>query len=698
MDAQQFAQQLQQRKEKNLAFFKRYFPSIYEKFHGLKLKNSQLNIDSNTLEVNILEQGQALYPLDANAFNQKEALTFSDAFKPGSFNHPISRSTPDAFYRGRFFHGSLANFLEAVQPVAEAIKPYTFAHSIPQLVFLGSGLGLHIQELLKLRDVRHAVLVEHNPDRFLASLYATDWEEIILPYIQEQTRSFTLSVGDTTGLNEAERIHQGFGGAWNAICENVPFMPVQTVFYVHKADPFYTKVAERLNNEIEAYINVWGYYDDEVNQLNHVIHNIEQEIAVFEPVDLSSHSKATIVCGNGPSLDAHLNIIKKYRHKLNVIAAGSATHSLLKNDIYPDFMVTLESDYATYQALSILPKDKAKQIPIIGAAQIAPETFGLFSDGLMFLKAETAYASLFNDKHSTLENTPPSATNAALSVVLSLNPKYVFLVGMDFGFLDPSNTHSQSAFYTDDEHKERFESFKKRLSSEAYKVQTNQRGDIYSTPFYNTSRSHLERLIRTRQRTDIINLTQGAVIEGTTEKSPLEFESFIESLLTKNNEESIFITLKSKSRPIAKKELNEKVIMMKNSLTDLKEEINNNLKSINPNISSIEDNLFKINQIIINNKNRNISKMEMFMRGAIWHWITNYYALCKEYDSERKLELFTNEFKHYFGGFINYLPEHFSSYIADKSFNDPKLKLSVADAEPNIEEWFKKVQGYHQLK
>ena len=121
MDAQQFAQQLQQRKEKNLAFFKRYFPSIYEKFHGLKLKNSQLNIDSNTLEVNILEQGQALYPLDANAFNQKEALTFSDAFKPGSFNHPISRSTPDAFYRGRFFHGSLANFLEAVQPVAEVV-------------------------------------------------------------------------------------------------------------------------------------------------------------------------------------------------------------------------------------------------------------------------------------------------------------------------------------------------------------------------------------------------------------------------------------------------------------------------------------------------------------------------------------------------------------------------------------------------
>ena len=59
--------------------------------------------------------------------------------------------------------------------------------------------------------------LKHQSRSVLASLYATDWEEIILPHIQEQTRSFALSVGDTTGLNEAERIHQGFGGTWNAI-------------------------------------------------------------------------------------------------------------------------------------------------------------------------------------------------------------------------------------------------------------------------------------------------------------------------------------------------------------------------------------------------------------------------------------------------------------------------------------------------
>src|SRR5690606_19112130 len=140
-----------------------------------------------------------------------------------------------------------------------------------------------------------------------------------------------------------------------------------------QADPFYTKVANRLNDEIEPYINVWGYYDDEVNALNHLVHNIEQKIPVIKKDDLSGLSKPTIVCGNGPSLDTYLPLIKQHRDKLHVIAAGSAAHSLLKNDIYPDFMVTLESDYATYAVFKNLPGEKARKTPVIGAAQIHPK-------------------------------------------------------------------------------------------------------------------------------------------------------------------------------------------------------------------------------------------------------------------------------------------------------------------------------------
>ena len=694
MNARDFAAQLQQRKQKNLAFFERYFSNIYHSFKDKELENAQLNLDPNTLEVNLVENGKAIYPLEAAEFNKNEAQQFSDAFKVGGMNHPISRAKPSDFYRGRFAHGSIANFLEAVDSTAEAIKPYTFRDCIPQVVFLGSGLGTHITEFLKIRDVRHGILVEHNPDRFLASLYVTDWEELILPYIKDQTRSFVLSVGDTRSLNKDERIHQAFAGAWNSMCMNVPFMPIQTVYYVHQADSFYDEVANRLNDEIEPYINVWGYYDDEVNQLNHVFHNIEQGIPILKKVDLSANSKATIICGNGPSLDTYLPIIKEHRQKLNVIAAGSATHSLLKNDIYPDFMVTLESDYATYQALTMLPADKTKQISIVGAAQITPATFGLFAESLMYLKDETTYARLFDRNNDTIADGTPSASNAALAVTLDLKPSKVFLIGMDFGFLDPSKTHSDSSFYAEKNKQHEFEAFKKRITAETYKVQTNKRGDVYTTPFYNTARIHAERKIRVSQRKDIINLSLGATIEGTVEQTLKEFTHYIEKLSVNPSERPIFDILKAQATKLSKKDLTRANKEVEQAFNKLKIENLAIIEKLEPNLGSIEVAVFKLNQTITNSKDSGVQKTNMFMRGIVWHWITNYYALCKEYGAEEKLERFTQEFKQHFGGFMSYLPEHFLSYVSQRTKDDPKLVLSIADAEPNIEEWFKKVESF----
>ena len=690
MNAQEFAAGMQARKEKNLRFFNRYFPQVIKSFEGYSLKNAQINLDPNTLEVNLVEHGKAIYPLEAFAYNKNEAQQFSDAFPVGGMNHPLARSKANGFYRGRYGHGSIANFLEAVEPVAEAIKPYTFRHSIPQVVFLGSGLGIHIAEFLKIRDVRHVMLLEHSSDRFFASLYVTDWEEIITPYLQDQTRTFTFSVGDTSFMEEEERVFQAFGSVWNSINSNVPFMPIQTVYYIHQADPFYSQVAERLNDEIEAFTNVWGYYDDEVNQLNHVFHNIKQGIQVLKTIDLSGYSKPTIICGNGPSLDAYLPIIKEYREKLNVVAAGSATHSLLVNDIIPDFMVTLESDYNTYKALELLPTEKAQQTPIIGAAQIAPATFGLFKDSLMYLKNETSYARQFENAHDTVANGTPSATNAALAVVLDLNPSKLFLVGMDFGFLDPSKTHSDSSFYSEADKQERFEQFKQRITAETFKVQTNERGDVYTTPFYNTARNHAERKIRSAQRQDIVNLSLGATIHGTVEQSAEEFRQWI-SALAVNDEPNVFELLKKQATRITEKELAKTEKNLEIGFKKLRKDVLLILEAMEPNLDSIEASLFQINQSIVNSKDPHISKINLFMRGIIWHWISNYYALCKEFDSERKLDIFTREFKRYFGGFMNYLPEHFADYVSDRTFEDAKLQLSVAEAEPNIQEWFNKI-------
>ena len=684
--AQQLVQEIAQRKQKNLAFFKRYFPDIHAAFESRELQRAKLNIDPNTLSVELLVDDTALYNGDSYEYNRDEAQRFSDVFKPGKMNHPLRHSYVGEFHSGRFFHGSLERFLADVGAVQGSARPYLFEESLPQVVFLGSGLGLHIRELLKIRNVRHCVLVEHDADRFLASLYVTDWEELLMPYIKDQTRSFVLSVGDTSSQDEPGRVRNAFAAAWNAACMNVPFMPVQTVYYNHLGDPFYEKVSNRLNDEIEPFVNVWGYYDDEVNQLNHVLHNFSRKVPILNKRDFSSDERVTLLCGNGPSLDGYIDLIKEYRDRIILISAGSTTHTLLKQDIYPDFVVTVESDYATYEAFTLLPQEKSREVPLIGAAQIHPYTFDLFGRSLVYIKQETAYSHVFGKKNEPVADGTPSATNAALAVALDLNLPNLFLVGLDYGFRYGEASHAKDAFYFDESNEERFKAFKDSISKEAYLLEQNQHGKIYTTPFYNTGRIHAQRKVLNAKRTDIVNLSQGATIENCS----FGDNSFLERALKKVTDgphPDIIEALTESGRVPKEEDVEGGVRKIRQFLHKTSHDILDILKDLKPERNSIDECVFRINQTVSSDKVRRSSSMHMFIRGTVWHWIYNYYALTKQMDRQEQLSEITEAWKKYFGNFLENLPKHFQSFLQDRTENDPKLNLTISDPEPDIERW-----------
>lgn len=687
--AHQIVAEMSDQKRRNLDFLNRYFPNIGKTFANRELVHSRLNVDPATGGIDLLVEDKALYNGNAEDYNAGEAEDFSKAFKVGSYNQPLRHSYVGEFHSGRFFHGSLEKFLGAVGAIKGTAAPYLFHESLPCVVFFGCGFGWHVSKLIKLRDVQHAVLVEHDPDKFLASLYVTDWEAIIQPYIDNQKRSFVLSVGDTTDKAEEDRVKMAFAAAWNAAIANVPFMPIQTVLYVHQADPFYTKAANRFNQEIEPFINVWGYYDDEVNQLNHVLHNLEQGIPVLKKIDLSTNDKLTLICGNGPSLNGYLEIIKKNRDKLNVISAGSTTYTLLMNHIYPDAMVTVESDLATYNALKILPKERACKVPIIGAAQIHPYTFGLFSDGLVYMKQETAYAQVFGEPDEQIASGTPSATNAALAIVLDLKLPNVFLVGLDFGFKFASESHAEGSFYYDQSDNQAFSRFKENISKEAYYLEENRHGKIYTTPFYNTGRIHAQRKITEAQRADISNLSLGATIDKTTFQDKEYFLNKLADIQAKS-QESLFEILKKQSRVVESTGLLTGTTTIHNYLKEISSQIRSKLKDIEPNLNSIEQQLFLINEIASGHKAKQKGSIAMFVRGTVWHWMFNYYALVKSINRQDQIETLTNQWKTDFSRFLRKMPQHFKDFTNNRDSNDPKLNQTISDPEPNIEKWLSK--------
>lgn len=685
--AEQLVQTLNNNKSRNLAFFQRHFPDIAKNFATRAFIRSRLNIDPHTLSVDLVTQETALYGGNAEAYNKAEAQQFSEAFAPGSSNLPVRHSYAESFYyKGRFFHASIRAFLEDIEATKGTGSAYLFHQNLPNVVFFGSGFGWHIRELLKLRPINHAVLVEHDPDRFLASLYMTDWQAMVQPFVDDPNRSFAFSVGDTTDMAEAERLYQAFGSAWNGASLNFPLLPVQTVLYIHKGDAFYTKAANRFNDEIEPSLNTWGYYDDEINQLNHVLHNLQAGVPILKQLDLHGDDRLTLICGNGPSLTPYLELIKKNRDKIILISAGSTTYTLLINDIYPDFVVTLESDLQTYKALALLPKENAKSVPVIGAAQIHPETFDLFADGLVYFKHETTYAHLFGKPDEIIADGTPSATNAALAVALDLKLSNIYLVGMDFGFFSTEETHAKESFYYHQNERDRFENYRKSIDKKAYFLETNEHGKIYTTPFYNTGRKHAERKIRGSNRLDIVNLSTGASIEGTRFGDIDQFR--IELTKRKVTDATpVFATLKKNARTVDTKELNLLQESVKKLISDITSQILKELKGLKPTLPAIEATLYRINRIVSRYRDGKEDTVALFIRGSIWHWCFNFYALIKSENRQDQMEFMTEKWLQHFGRFLKVLPEHYEYYLSDRSTDDPRLKLMIREPEPELDRW-----------
>lgn len=693
MSAESKLKEMQKLKEKNLLFLEKFFPDIHKSFKNKSLERLQLNIDPKNMAVNLLEQGHPLYSGDADEVCKDEAAEFSQAFAIGASNQPLRHHFAYELNSGRFGHGTINRFLKSIDAQPGSERPFQFEHSLPQVVFLGSGVGLHIKHLLNIRKVRHAVLVEHDPDKFLSSLYLTDWDAILTPYIEDKSTSFTLSVGDTTSMEEDKRVHSAFAAAWNHTCLNVPFMPVQTVFYVHQADAFYTKVANRLNDEIEPYINVWGYYDDEINQLNHVLHNLNNGVPIIKKLDLSDDDRLTIVCGNGPSLDQAMGLFKEHREKLILIAGGSSIQSLTRNGIVPDIFATSESDLDTYEMYEAMKIDSPERVAIIGAAQVHPKTFDLFPDALIYLKQETAYSSAFDFPDSTFTDGTPSATNIALAIALELKLQNVCLVGMDFGFRDVTKTHSESSYYRDDNMPGSIQDYLKSVSRDHYLLSEEEGVSIYTTPFYNTSRVHAERKILRESRYDVKNLTKGASITGTEEITLSEFSNMVNQLSPKSNKD-IFKKLKENSVTLKQKEVSQKTHKIFKSVSEICKKTNKISRGMTADIDSIERSAFEINQVLSNPKRLDDITSTMMLRGTIWYMLFNLYAIAKQTNRDEYLEDVVASWKKHFNFLTSEITNHFYDFISVKSENDERLLLTITQSEPNIEALFEKIEEY----
>ncbi|MEK4177395.1 6-hydroxymethylpterin diphosphokinase MptE-like protein [Aeribacillus sp. FSL K6-1305] len=241
-----------------------------------------------------------------------------------------------------------------------------------------------------------------------------------------------------------------------------------------------------------------------------------------------------VVASGGPSLTKQIPLLKKVRKHILLISSGSTINSLLKYDIEPDFIVTIDGGINNYRHFETIELKQARIIYSLSNHEKIRERFNRRS--LVFISNIDDDLKIYAQKLLNKEIDGilggASVANFALNIAYMISTGPVALIGQDLAYTD-NKTHA--------EHNKNF-----RKIDETY---IKQRGLFYTEGYYGgqvltdytffTMKHNFERLLQTFSQPErIYNCTEGGVkLEG---YQQLSFQEFFDRYVDTNKNVPMF--------------------------------------------------------------------------------------------------------------------------------------------------------------
>ena len=180
-----------------------------------------------------------------------------------------------------------------------------------------------------------------------------------------------------------------------------------------------------------------------------------------------------IIISSGPSLNKNIEELKRAKGRAFLVAVDSAVPALMKHDVIPDIIVTVDSNKNTKH----IDDPRAVEVAMIcclesQCALVAPQKGAVF-----FMNDQNPYIAEFNRRnHVFLPNfsTGGSVANSACAVLTAFGFKNIVFVGQDLAYTDnlayaAGTVGSQRAFRIEDQEEKYVDGYyggKVRSSSE----------------------------------------------------------------------------------------------------------------------------------------------------------------------------------------------------------------------------------------
>lgn len=661
---------------KNLNFFETQNPQIYNVIKHIELKHSTVTVNEKG-DIELTYKGKNIYGGDAISYVQKEVESFKQLFKDDYRPNLFGVIKPGDYGAPRFFHRHLDKTVSLMFKSAKDKNTTKIYHDkkFDCLVVMGIGLGLHLTELLDKLEIQNLIILETDYELLKLSCYFTDWESVYNVQNTKHKKSITLIL--TNDLS----VHPENTGLWNELIKRAPHFPFNSIFYNHGRHDNYGKIIRKINSDVKMFMSLWGFYDDESNQLNHALHNLNNNIKLIPDVHEFSWNKPVIICGSGPSLDERINQLKSIRENCILISAGTSLSTLLKNNMKPDFHVEIESDYAVYTAIrNISEEHSLKDITLICALQCSPYITTLFSNSIAYVKDSMAIGSTIEKDHNILHHATPTCVNAALALAFKYKSNSILLFGTDFGFYDESSHHSKHSIYNNNEKNDEDTVKIKRANEKFIKnnfEQEGYEGTCLTTNIYFTTKRRVEVAIngnRLNYKFNVFNCSDGLIIDGTTH---LNKKSEI-SLPYNSVHES---DLNHFSRSINKDAISKIKEVFLPSIKSLCDLLILNIKTMENTKYDFSAKCWAISNYINTTFKDKYGSTQFLIRGTIWHYMTSGYSIIYTTNPEEQEKLISI-WKERFIDFLIKLPIELDKQInKDRKdiYSDPQLLKKILE-------------------
>ena len=311
-------------------------------------------------------------------------------------------------------------------------------------VFYGCGLGYHliqIAEFLENNKIdKKIILIEPQPEYFFAALSVLDWAPVF------RIQKLVLAIGCPAEslmplLESSDHINIGGEGVSNSYFFEVP------AFTAHAQDYFNTVKTLIYRNKTKNDINAATYKKfsklwirnskknlgniQNCSTVNNFLIEITETAATTGAV--TPYGTDCLIVAAGPSLQNILPYLSELKKRLTIICVETALHSMLRQNVQPDFIIITDPQYYAYRHLAGL---SAPQSTLICPLSVYPAVFRFKCRQILLCSDFFPISTFFEQQLGTFGNLGAggSVASSAWNLAYMLNAKNIYFAGLDLSF------------------------------------------------------------------------------------------------------------------------------------------------------------------------------------------------------------------------------------------------------------------------